>query len=121
IWINPWREPFKVTDFNKPLADLMQEPGFKARLAIAKALDRDLYLKRAQFGRGVPAYGTINPAMGYFFDDTLGESSNQRFDLAEAQRLLAEAGFPKGEGFPKLQMLTIPSNRRESQVVVNIL
>ncbi|MCB1814128.1 MAG: hypothetical protein KDK04_20770, partial [Candidatus Competibacteraceae bacterium] len=121
IWINPWREPFKVTDFNKPLADLMEEPGFKARLAIAKALDRDLYLKRAQFGRGVPAYGTINPAMGYFFDDTLGESSNQRFDLAEAQRLLAEAGFPKGEGFPKLQMLTIPSNRRESQVVVNIL
>ena len=41
VWMNPWREPFVVSDFNKPLEELMQENGFKVRLAIAKALDRD--------------------------------------------------------------------------------
>jgi ABC-type transport system substrate-binding protein len=110
-----------VIDFNKPLDALMQENGFKVRLAIAKALDRDLYIKQAQFGRGTPAYGTINPAMGFFFDAGLGETSNQRFDLEEARRLLAEAGHPDGEGIPPLKIIHTPDQRREVQVIANIL
>jgi peptide/nickel transport system substrate-binding protein len=121
VWMNPWREPFMVSDFNKPLEELMQEKGFKVRLAIAKALDRDLYIQQAQFGRGQPCYGSINPAMGFFFDDTLGETSNQRFDLEEAKRLLADAGYPDGEGIPPLKILHIPDQRREVQVIANIL
>jgi peptide/nickel transport system substrate-binding protein len=121
VWMNPWREPFVVSDFNKPLEELMQENGFKVRLAIAKALDRDRYIEQAQFGRGTPAYGTINPAMGAFFDDSLGETSNQRFDLEEAKRLLAEAGYPDGEGIPPLRIIHIPDQRREVQVIANIL
>ena len=35
VWMNPWREPFVVSDFNKPVDELMQEKGFKVRLAIA--------------------------------------------------------------------------------------
>ena len=53
LWINPWHEHMKVADFNKPVEELMSEKGFKARLAIAKAIDRDAYIKQAQFGRGV--------------------------------------------------------------------
>ncbi|MFQ5973381.1 MAG: ABC transporter substrate-binding protein, partial [Alphaproteobacteria bacterium] len=121
VWMNPWRDPFKVADFNKPLNELMQENGFKVRLAIAKALDRDRYIEQALFGRGVPAYGTINPAMGFFFDEGLAETSAQRFDLEEARRLLAEAGFPNGEGFPKLKIINTPAARREVQVIANIL
>lgn len=121
VWINPWHEHMKVTDFNKPLSDLMQEKGFKVRLAIAKALNRKRYLKQAQFGRGVEAFGTINPAMGFYFDTEINESSNQTYDPEAARRLLAEAGYPNGKGFPKLKLLTTPSNRRESQVVANIL
>ncbi len=121
VFMNPWREPFVVTDFNKPLDELMQEKGFKVRLAIAKALDRDRYIEQAQFGRGTPAYGTINPAMGFYFDPKLGETSNQRFDLDEARRLLAEAGYPDGEGFPTLKILHTPAARREVQVIANIL
>jgi ABC-type transport system substrate-binding protein len=121
VWMNPHRDPFKVADFNKPLDALMQEPGFKVRLAIAKAIDRDLYIKQAQFGRATPGFGTINPAMGYFFDAELGESSNQRFDLEAAQKLLAEGGFPGGEGFPKLKILHTPSTRRDCQVIKAIL
>ena len=121
IFLNPWRDPMKVADFSKPLEELKQEKGFMVRLAIAKAIDRDLYIKQAQFGRGTPAYGTINPAMGFFYDGALGETSEQRFDLAEAQRLLADAGFPGGAGFPKLKILCTPSTRRDCQVIKNIL
>ena len=121
VWINPWHPHMRVSDFNKPVSELMKEKGFKVRLAIAKALDRDRYLKKAQFGRGTPAYGSINPAMGYYFDKTLAKTSNQRFDPQEARRLLAEAGYPNGKGFPTLRLLTTPSNRRESLVVADIL
>jgi peptide/nickel transport system substrate-binding protein len=121
VWMNPWREPFAVADFNKPVDELMQEKGFKVRLAIAKALDRERYIEQAQFGRGTPAYGTINPAMGFFFDPGLGETSNQRFDLEEAKRLLAEAGYPDGAGIPPLKILHTPDQRREVQVIANIL
>lgn len=121
VWMNPWRDPFKVADFNKPISELMQDNGFKVRLAIAKALDRDRYVKQAQFGRAIPAFGSINPAMGFYFDDGLGKDSPQRFDPDGARRLLAEAGFPDGKGFPKLKLLHTPPNRRESQVVAGIL
>ncbi|WP_299617318.1 ABC transporter substrate-binding protein [Pelagibius sp.] len=121
LWMNPWHEHMKVTDFNKPLDELMKEKGFKVRLAIAKALDRNRYLKQAQFGRGTAAYGTINPAMGYYYDEALAETSAQSFDVKEAQRLLAEAGYPNGEGLPTLKLITTPSGRRESQVVASIL
>ncbi len=121
IFLNPWRDPMKVTDFDKPVEELKTEPGFQVRLAIAKALDRDLFIKQALFGRGIPAFGTINPAMGFYFDDSIGANSEQRFDLAEAQRLLADAGFPGGEGFPTLKILHTPSNRRQCLVIKNIL
>jgi len=121
VWMNPWREPFMVPDFNKPVEELMKEKGFKVRLAIAKAIDRDRYIERAQFGRAVPAYGTINPAMGFYFDETLGETSNQKYDLEAARKLLAEAGYPNGEGFPTLKILNTPSARREVQVIQDIL
>lgn len=121
VWMNPHREPFMVKDFNKPVAELKKEKGFMVRLAIAKALDRDRYIKQAQFGRGRPAYGTINPAMGFFFDDGLANDSAQSFNVEEAQKLLADAGFPNGEGFPEIKILTTPAQRREVQVITNIL
>jgi ABC-type transport system substrate-binding protein len=121
VWMNPWNEHMKVTDFNKPLEELLKENGFKVRLAIAKALDRELYIKQAQFGRGTPAYGSINPAMDFYYDKGLAETSVQKFDVEVAQKLLADAGYPNGEGFPKLRLLTTPSNRREALVVANIL
>ena len=121
IFINPWRDPFKVSDFDKPLSELLKEKGFMVRMAIAKAIDRDCYIERAQFGRGLPAYGTINPAMAYYFDETLGESSAQKFDLEEARRLLAAAGYPNGKGFPKLKIVVRKDRRREVQVITDIL
>ena len=121
IWLNPYRDPFKVADFNKPLDELMKEKGFMVRLAIAKALDRDLYIKQAQFGRGTPAFGSINPAMRYYYDPDLAKTSNQRFDLEAARKLLADGGYPNGEDFPKLKVILTPQAKREVTVIANIL
>jgi len=121
VWLNPHHEPFKVTDFNKPVAELLEEPGFKVRLAIAKALDRERFIRQASFGRGLPAFGSINPAMGFFFDPELEQKSEQRYDLDAARKLLADAGYPDGKGFPKLSLKTSVQNRRESQIVAAIL
>ncbi len=121
LWLNPHREPMVVEDFNKPVEELKKEKGFMVRLAIAKAIDRDDLIKRAAFGRGTPAFGTINPAMRYFFDTGINETSEQRFDAAAAQQLLADAGFPGGEGFPTLKMVITPAGKREGEIIVDIL
>lgn len=120
MFINPWREPFMVPDFNKSVDELKQENGFKIRLAIAKAFDRENFIERALFGRGIPAFGTVNPAMGFFFDTAINETSEQRYDLEAARQLLADAGFPNGEGFPTLKLLTTPAGRREGEIIVNM-
>ena len=121
IFLNPWRDPMKVPDFSKPVEELKKEKGFMVRLAIAKAIDRDLYIKQAQFGRGTPAYGTINPAMGFYFDASLGATSEQAYDMEAARALLADAGFPNGDGFPTLKILCTPAARRDCLVIKNIL
>jgi len=121
LFINPWRDPFKVTSFDKPLEELMAEPGFQVRLALAKSIDRERLIELALFGRGVPAFGSINPAMGFFFDEDLGETSNQSFDVDEARNLLATAGFPDGDGFPTLTLKAGTPQRREVQIIADML
>ena len=120
VWINPWREVMMVSDFNKPLEELKKEKGFMVRLALAKALDRELFVKQALFGNGVAAYGTINPAMGFYYDASISEKSEQAFDPEGAKALMAAAGYPDGKGFPKLDLVTTPSQKRYGLVISNI-
>jgi len=120
VWLNPHREPMKVSDFNKPIEELKKEPGFMVRLALAKALDRETFIKQAAFGYALPAYGTINPAMAFYYDNALAETSEQAFDPEGAKALLAEAGFPDGKGFPELELQVTPGTKRDGQVLANI-
>ncbi len=120
VFLNPWREPMVVPDFNKSVNELKAEPGFKVRLALAKAFDRDTFIEKALFGRGRPGFGTVNPAMGFFFDMAINEKSEQRFELDVAKQLLADAGFPNGEGFPTLKVLTTPAGKRAGEVMTNM-
>jgi ABC-type transport system substrate-binding protein len=120
MFINPWREPFVVKDFNKTLDELKQEKGFMVRLAIAKAFDRDSFIEKAQFGRGTPAFGSVNAAMGFYFDTAINETSEQRFNVDAARKLLADAGFANGDSFPTLKLLTTPAGKREGEIIVNM-
>ncbi len=121
IWLNPWRDYMRVESFDKPLSELKKEKGFQVRLAIAKALDRDLFIKQAKFGNGFPAHGSINPAMGFYFDQNLAKVSEQAYDPEGARELLAQAGFPAGKGFPEIKLQTTPNTKRDGLVVANIL
>ncbi len=120
VWLNPWHSAMAVTDFNKPIDVLKKEKGFMVRLALAKGLDRERFIKQARFGRGVAAYGSINPAMGYYYDNSLAETSEQAFDLEQARALMAAAGYPDGKGFPALELICTPGTKRDAQVVADI-
>lgn len=79
---------------HKPFDDV------RVRRALALALDRESLVKNVTLAGEKPAYSIVPP-------DTLGYVSRHAFkaDLAEARRLLAEAGYPEGKGFPKIELL----------------
>jgi peptide/nickel transport system substrate-binding protein/oligopeptide transport system substrate-binding protein len=87
------------------------------RLAFAKALDRESIVENvinASFPLAVPAYSFLAP--GYPAWDVDGELRDlQAYDCDAAQALLAEAGYPDGEGFPALELLLRQETEFNSQ------
>ncbi|MDP6514093.1 MAG: ABC transporter substrate-binding protein, partial [SAR202 cluster bacterium] len=73
------------------------------RQAFAKAIDRQAVIDFVVGdSAGVPSYGIL---MAGFPDAVVDELKQfQGFDAEAAQQLLADAGFPNGEGFPKLEL-----------------
>ncbi|BET65622.1 ABC transporter substrate-binding protein [Opitutales bacterium ASA1] len=72
----------------------------RVRKALALAIDREAIVERVTRGGQLPAYRFTPPGAG-------GHDSSARLEgtLEDARRLLAEAGFPEGRGFPSLQLL----------------
>ena len=121
IYLNPWRDPMRVPDFNKPLDELLQEPGFQVRMALARALDRDRFIEVGNLGFGVPSFGSINPALGFMYDPGIAEKSEQRYQPDSARELVAAAGYPNGEGMRPLVFTAIQDERRRGQVFADIM
>jgi ABC-type transport system substrate-binding protein len=76
----------------------------KVRLAFAKAVDRDSIVKNVmgtQFA--IPAYSFLAP--GFPASDSNGDLKDiQAYDCDAAKKLLADAGFPDGKGFPAQEL-----------------
>lgn len=72
----------------------------RVRKAIAFAIDRELIVNNVTKAGEVPAYSVIAPNPG-------GYEPTQYFDYApeKAKQLLAEAGYPNGQGFPGFTIL----------------
>jgi oligopeptide transport system substrate-binding protein len=72
----------------------------RVRRALALAVDRD------QLVRFVTRAGET-PALHFTPPDTAGYTARARLkaDIADAQRLLADAGFPGGQNFPRVELL----------------
>ena len=72
----------------------------RVRRALTIAIDREQIVKNITLGGEQPAYHLVPPNL-------LGYVSQHHFreDVAEARRLLAEAGYPEGKGFPKVELL----------------
>jgi oligopeptide transport system substrate-binding protein len=79
------------------------------RRALAMTVNRDHVVKHVAKGGQIPAY-TITPpnTNGYFAESDL------TFEPEKARQLLAEAGYPNGEGFPVTELLynTSESHRK---------
>jgi ABC-type oligopeptide transport system substrate-binding subunit len=78
---------------------------YNVRLALSRAIDRDLYAQVVFEGGVIPTTNWVpaeepgaNPAG--IFDDVIG------FDIEAAQAALAAAGYPDGEGFPGVGLLS---------------
>lgn len=80
----------------------MASPPFgdnkKLRQALNCAIDRDTIIREISRGVGFPAYGPIPPGLpGYD-----PEERRWQYDPDRAKQLLAEAGYPSGEGLEEL-------------------
>lgn len=71
----------------------------KVRQAFSHAIDRDKLTQVALGGLGSPAFGMIPPGIPGYPGNALDEI--QKYDPELAKKLLAEAGFPDGKGFPE--------------------
>lgn len=82
------------------------------RKAFGTAIDRDAYVNGVLQGSGVATTGWIPPGMpGY--NPHVGKQ--YEFDAAKARTLLSKAGYPDGEGFPKVTFIMV--NRDTNRLV----
>jgi oligopeptide transport system substrate-binding protein len=85
---------YYLLNTNKPPLD-----DVRVRQALSMAVDRERLSKTVLHGSNIPAYSITPPG-------TLGYQPPKLFDhdVGRAQELLAEAGYPNGEGWPGLEL-----------------
>lgn len=78
----------------------------RVRRAFSLAVDRTALVEKVVRGVGKPAFSFTPPGAGYQLSppEEAGWGKNEREQ--EARRLLAQAGFPGGKGFPVLELMT---------------
>ena len=113
------REPEMISQFY--LFNTRQAPFDKAtvRQAINYAIDKEKLVDNVLQGQAIGAavYGiTPNTFSGY----DIRKIQGYQFDVAKAKQLLAEAGYPGGNGFPEIRVLVNAGNSRNSSVAVEI-
>ena len=76
------------------------------RMAFAKSVDRESIVSKvinANWNLAIPAYSFLMP--GFPASDLNGDFKDiQGYDCSAAQKLLADAGYPGGQGFPETEM-----------------
>lgn len=89
----------------------------RVRRALSLAIDRQLIVDRVSKSGQKPAGHLTPPGTAGFNARAAIET-----DVAAAQKLLAEAGFPEGRGFPKLELLynTTELHRKLAEAVQQI-
>ena len=85
---------YRFNVLRKPFEDV------RVRRALALSIDRESLVKNVTLADEAPAYNFVP-------QNLLGYHSTHSFkaDLTEARRLLAEAGYPDGKGFPRVELL----------------
>lgn len=81
------------------------------RRALALAVDRESLTENVTRGGQQPATGLTPPGCGIGYQTP----EIMKFDPVEARRLLAEAGYPNGKGFPSFDILI---NTMEAHTII---
>jgi ABC-type transport system substrate-binding protein len=76
----------------------------KVRQAFAQAIDRTSIINNIVHKQGIAAYSFLMPGFPDSSSPTLAKETVNQFDPAAAQKLLSDAGFPGGKGFPALTL-----------------
>ncbi|AKM09545.1 peptide ABC transporter substrate-binding protein [Croceicoccus naphthovorans] len=92
----------------KPFDDL------RVRKALSMTIDRKAIIDNVLKAGQTPATGLVPAALTSY-----PTSDIVKYDEAEAKKLLAEAGYPGGKGFPPAEILTISNedNRKLAEIV----
>ncbi|MDY5410857.1 MAG: peptide ABC transporter substrate-binding protein [Gemmiger sp.] len=93
-----------LNDQKEPFTDV------RVRKALSLAIDRDYVANTIMQGIYTPATALVGPGIvdneGYFMDNANGGEpyigDDYEANLEEAKQLMAEAGYPDGEGFPTI-------------------
>lgn len=81
----------------------------RVRHALSLAIDRAKIVERVVRGGQEPAYRLVPPALRGPGDREPSLTGQLHEDLDLARKLLADAGFPGGRGFPRLELSTFVS------------
>lgn len=97
----------KVDSVNKEAAKAIKNP--KVRMALTLAIDRKAIVenvtKAGQIPSGAYVPTGVKDQKGKDFREGKKEYYNPEGDISKAKKLLAEAGYPEGKGFPKITLL----------------
>ena len=113
------REPEMLSQFY--IFNTKQKPfdNAKVRQAINYAIDREKLVDNVLQGQAIGAaiHGiTPNTFTGY----DIKKINGYTLDIEKAKKLLSEAGFPNGKGFPEVRLLVNSGNSRNSSVGVEL-
>jgi len=93
-------QPYLGVYFYRLNVDKPQLSDKRVRRALGMTINRDQLVSQITKGGQIPAYAITPPGtMGYYPESDLA------FDPEAAKKLLAEAGYPNGEGFPTTEIL----------------
>lgn len=90
--------------------------NLKVRQAFSHAIDRETLTTTVLKDLGQPAYTMVMP--GFPGEHVADLKDVQKYDPELAKQLLAEAGYPDGEGFPSLEMWIRGPDRAEAAEAV---
>ncbi len=89
------------------------------RQAFAAAIDKQLLVDIALEGHGVTATTLVNDV--YIAAPKNIDNYAIKYDVENAKKLLAEAGYPDGKGLPSIKMTTIEMFKKQSEMIQDML
>jgi ABC-type transport system substrate-binding protein len=98
-----------------------QEPfnDVRVRRAFAHAIDREALCRVVHRGMHQPAYSMLPSGFSASAEDKY--KSAQVYNPSRARRLLLEAGYPEGRGFPHVEFFITGKTSREVQAIQNMI